>query len=464
VRTNAAVTIPLPRVLTSAFFPYTGLVVAIALFFGGGARQGLASDALVELAALPLFAWTLFRLLPSRLDQAGRWGLILLAAIVALPVLQLIPFPPALWTALPGRAKFAAGYDVAGMSLPWLPISLDPAGTWRSLLALIPGVAVFLAMLSLDHRERRKLVTLLLSAAFLAVLVGFLQIMGADGLYFYAVTNEGMAVGFFANGNHNATFLACAIPFAAASAIGSFSKRERDTVAIAFKVILLAVLVVGVAIVGSRAGLGLGFAAGVMCIAMAYRNETRGGRRILPIALAGFVVAALIAVQFGLAGWDKRNVQERDILSDLRWQIAGTTLKAAQSYLPFGSGLGTFQPIYELSSPRTQVFDRYVNHAHDDWLELSLEGGLPALAVLGGFLAWLCMACWRAWRDPGAHGLDQNFARAGSIAVLLPLLHSTVDYPLRSIAMMVVVAVSCGFLVRSSRSEPLNGEAITGES
>lgn len=459
MRINAAVALPLPSVLTSAFFPYAAFAVVVALLLGGGARQALTSDAIVELVALPLIVWALFRLAPGRLDRAGRWALVLLAATIALPVLQLIPLPPALWTALPGRGKIVAGYEVAGMALPWLPISLDPTATWRSMLSLTPAAAVFLAMLSLDQWERRILIVLVLAVACIAVLLGFIQIMGAEELYFYAVTNEGMAVGFFANGNHNATFLACAIPFAAAAAIGLFSKRERNPVAIVAALVLLALLMIGVAVVGSRAGLGLGFGAALLCIAMAYRGGVQGGRRLLPIALVGFVVAALIVVQFGLAGWEKRNVnaQERDLLNDLRWQIAGITLNAAANYLPLGSGLGTFQPIYEMSSPRTQVFDRYVNHAHDDWLELTLEGGLPALAVVAGFIAWFAMTCLRAWRDPRAHGLDPNLARAASIAIVLPLLHSAVDYPMRSIAVTVVFALSCGFLLPSSRPEQASG-------
>jgi hypothetical protein len=191
---------------------------------------------------------------------------------------------------------------------------------------------------------------------------------------------------------------------------------------------------------------------------MAYRSEARAGRRMLLVALAGFAVAMVIAAQFVFAGWEKRGVQERDLLTDLRWEIAGVTLSATRSYLPLGSGMGTFQAIYDMASPRTQVFDRYVNHAHDDWLELALEGGLPALAVLVVFLAWFARASWRAWRDPRGHGLDPNFARAGSIAALLPLLHSTVDYPMRSIAIMVIFALGCGLLLPPTAAESSSDE------
>src|SRR6266480_3632256 len=125
---NAAVSIPLPRVAADAFLPYTSFVVVLAMLFGGGGNQGW-SDAVVQLAALPLLAWALFKLNPAQLGRAGQWAIALLCAILALPLLQLIPMPPSVWSSLPGRGEIASAYDSAGMALPWLPISLDPIAT-----------------------------------------------------------------------------------------------------------------------------------------------------------------------------------------------------------------------------------------------------------------------------------------------------------------------------------------------
>src|SRR6516225_8298716 len=122
---STAVSIPLPRVAADAFLPYTSLVIVLAMVFGAGGVQGW-SDAIVQLVALPLLAWALFRLTPSQLGRSGQWAIVLLCAILALPLLQLIPMPPSLWSSLPGRGEIAAAYEAAGMALPWLPISLEP--------------------------------------------------------------------------------------------------------------------------------------------------------------------------------------------------------------------------------------------------------------------------------------------------------------------------------------------------
>jgi O-antigen ligase len=277
--------------------------------------------------------------------------------------------------------------------------------------------------------------------------LGFLQMAGGldSPLRFYEITNEDMAVGFFANGNHNAAFFYCIIPFAAARAIELYSSPGTSRAAFMRAIGLLAALIAGVALVGSRAGFGLALVAGLAGVGMAYRASVRNRRRVLTFAVAAFAVALLIGLQFGLAGWEKRNLHSRDLGEDLRWPVAAITLRAAKTNLPLGTGIGTFVPVYQSAVPRELVFDRYVNHAHDDWLELWLEAGIPALALALGALMWLGSVGFRAWRQEMG-SLDGNFARAGSIAIGLLLLHSVVDYPLRSIAIMVVFALCCGFL------------------
>src|SRR6516165_10253226 len=186
------------------------------LFGGGGVQEW--SDAVVQLAALPLLAWALFRFAPSQLDLGGQWAIDLLCAILALPLLQLIPMPASLWSGLPSRREIASAYEAAGMALPWLPISLDSTRTWLALLSLLPATAVFLAMLSLEQRSRRILIVLMFVVAFASGLLDVLQIMGGDDspLRFYASsTRGGRAVGFFVNPDHSAALLYSTIPFIA---------------------------------------------------------------------------------------------------------------------------------------------------------------------------------------------------------------------------------------------------------
>jgi O-antigen ligase len=449
----------IPRWLADGVLPFaTAAVVLLALLLGGGTQQGFWSDAAIQLASLPLLALVL---LSPNLMRVPRAPVILLCLLIALPLAQIIPLPPTLWTALPGREEVARGYSAASLSLPWLPISLAPNITWRSVFSLLPAVAVFLAILRLSNRSRRILVVMMLAVTFLSVLLDLFQMMGgqSSALRFYAITNVDRAVGFFANSNHNAAFLYCAIPFAAAWGIGLRRQPGRALLV----VLLLGTVMVGLALAQSRTGLILSVIAGLSCIALVMCNGSgMPRRRLLIVVVGGNVIALLIAFQFGFVSLAKR-MQDADIMGDLRWPVASVTLKAAQANLPFGTGFGTFVPVYQTVEPRTLLLERYLNRAHNDWLELGLEGGVLSIAGLLVFLAWFGRLSFQVWRpgQRGADALDTGLARAGSIIVILLMLHSIVDYPLRTTALMVVFALGCALLISPKRTS--DGREFYGE-
>ena len=422
------------------------------MLFGGGARQGLWSDVVVQLAALPLLGWAIFRLAPAQLTGSARWGVVLLFAVLALPLVQLVPLPPPVWGALPGRGHIAAAYRAAGMALPWLPLSLDPGATWRNFLSLLPAAAIFLAMLSVGRTAQRAIVLILLAFAFINVPLDLLQVAGgnASPLRFYLITNEDRAVGLFANANHNAALLYCAIPFAAAWIAALVGDRsDRRFIYLLLLVLLLISFFIGLPATASRAGMALAFFAGLLCTALVWRHiGGRFGRRALLYAAAVYLVALLTAFQFGFVGLAQKS-ENADVMKDIRWPAARITMQAAREYFPVGSGLGTFVPVYQSHEPRTLVMQRWLNHAHDDWLELWLTGGVPAALLAAAFLVWFSAASYSLWRrhETTTHdGLDIALARAGSIVILLLLLHSIVDYPLRTAAISVVFATSCALM------------------
>ena len=427
------------------------------MLFGGAGIYGW-SDAVVQISALPLLAWALFKLAPSQLGPGGQWAISLLCAMLAWPLLQLIPLPPSLWSGLPGRGEIAIAFEAADIALPWLPISLSPRATWFALLSLVPATAVFLAMLSLKRRSRRIIILLIFFVVFASAVLDMLQVMGGQDspLRFYEITSPDRAVGFFANGNHNAAFLYSSIPFATAWAVGIVrDHRQNRAVALALLALLTLTIIVGVSLTRSRAGVALFLVAFLSGPLLAWRHgRGQSGRRLLRVAIGANLVALLLAFQLGFVGLMQR-VESSESFDDIRWPAARATAQAAIANLPFGSGFGTFVPIYEKFVPRTQLNDRLVNHAHNDWLELWLTGGLPAIILAAGFLAWLAASTFRAWSDdqPGASVLDLALAQAASIVIVLLLLHSVVDYPLRMPALSVLFAIACANLIPRRKSE-----------
>jgi O-antigen ligase len=209
----------------------------------------------------------------------------------------------------------------------------------------------------------------------------------------------------------------------------------------------------------SRAGLILTIVAlaGAFALTVPGQRGTTDGvtdgitpRRLLFSATA---LAVVFAIQFALY-----RILERfdvDPMDDARIPFARNTLEAAKAYMPFGSGMGSFVPVYAMfEKPQDILPNIYANHAHNDVLELWLETGLAGIVLFGAFAFWFALRTMQVWRRVGEknYELDNSLARAATIVIVLLLAHSFVDYPLRTDAMMTVFAFSCALLV-----EPLVG-------
>ena len=64
-------------------------------------------------------------------------------------------------------------------------------------------------------------------------------------------------------------------------------------------------------------------------------------------------------------------------------------------YAPFGGGFGSFEAAYKIVEPVNLLSLQYLNHAHNDYLELAIEAGLPGLALAG---LWIVLIGWLSWR------------------------------------------------------------------
>lgn len=430
-----------------------GAVLLLALVLGGGTRQGLWSDAIVQLASLPLLAISLVAVLSAEQRGQARVVLLILGAVALLPLLQLIPLPPGTWTAFPGRTELAAAYGEAEMSVPWLGISLSPPATWRSALSLIPPAAVFLAVLLLERRSRQALTLALIAFGFVSVLLGLMQIAQGpqSALRFHSVTNPAEAVGFFANRNHFAALLYVILPFTAAWAIGlAGDRRPEIMVGVALCLLVFASLLLGLGIARSRAGLLLAMLASVGSLALTWTGSvplvSRRGKRFL---FVGSLVGAVLVLQFASIGILQR--LEADLADDLRWELSRESLNIAAKFQPLGTGIGTFEPIYRMHEDVDRLRTVYANRAHNDYAELLVEAGWAAGALVIVFLGWLVVESVRVWRRPRMEKIsvvDLSIERAAMITLVLICLHSIVDYPLRTTALSTLFAFSCALMIR----------------
>jgi O-antigen ligase len=380
--------------------------------------------------------------------------MLLAVAAVAIVALQAVPLSPAIW-AHGGRAELADGYRLLGQPIPALPVSLTPYASLGELLYLIPPLAVFCAIVRLKAYRVSWIAAALLAGTIAGVVLGALQVVSAgrdSPWYLYAETNVGLAVGFFANANHMADLLVIALPFVAAiAAAGKGGNIQRYSALVSVLVGIGMVLVVGIALNGSLAGYALAvpvLAASALII-LPPKSRWRGV----------FAAVAALAVIASVAGLASSSIGGTKVGQDAsgsvqsREQILTTTGRAMADYLPLGSGLGSFVKVYRLYENPSSVTNEYVIHAHNDYAELALELGVPGTILILLFLAWFAAQAFSVWRK----GEDRPWARAASIASAAVLVHSLVDFPLRTAAISACFAMCLALL--ADRRSPVKQDA-----
>lgn len=434
------------RRLGAAFWAL-GLSLLLVFLTGGGSRSDVSSLAILRPASALLLGFAFWGLTRAQMLR-HRFILAMAAAIVAFVLIQLLPVPPALWSLLPGRSLIVDIDAAAGLGAVWRPISLVPSATWNALFSLIPPLAVLILAVRLGGEERWWIALLLIGIGLFSALLAVLQLGGdpKGALYFYRVTNEGSAVGLFANRNHQAVFLASLFPllaaYASAARPSKVDARMRAAAALAIGVFLLPLILV----TGSRMGFVTAII-GLVSVPMLYtmpasRRPLTVGRRRLLQGLVVVGVAGIVAVTILLG----RAVAFERIIAPtaaeaVRGKAWGPMFTAAMDYFPIGAGFGSFGEIFKIHEPRDLLAPTIFAHAHNDWLELLLTGGLPALLLLGiAIIAFIIMAV-RWWRLRKAREGDVLLGGAGLWMLLIFAIASIGDYPLR------VPSLSCLFSV-----------------
>ncbi|MHA0331099.1 O-antigen ligase family protein [Sphingomonas melonis] len=436
------------------FAGISALVVLCVLFGGSSRADNMSMLVLRPLAVLVTIGALLFS--GRRNWQGLSVPLILLGALAAVIAIQLIPLPPALWSALPGHARFLEAAMATGQAQPWRPISVAPDMTLNSLVALVIPLSLLASAALLTPRERVDLLPVLLVLMIASAVLGIAQWAGSENspLYPYRQSGRYQPLGFFANRNHQAVFLAMALPLLRIWAVlpsGLVHQARTRAWLAGAAALLLSVVVLAT---GSRSGAvlaALGGAATLIIAPPAWRELLPVGgasrTRILIAAAAAALVAAVIAsiAVLGRAVSLTRLYQVGQVEADLRIQFLPIVLRITRDYLPFGSGFGTFDPVFRMYEPLWALKPTYFNHAHNDILELALTGGIPAVLLLIAALIFVVLRA-RAILTWGCRRLGSAVALTALLLILIAMAASLTDYPLRTPAMTMVVTLACIWL------------------
>lgn len=431
------------------------LLTLLLLCALGGGSSFADTTSLLYVRPAAVLCLLIFLLLPGPfLPPFLRIPAVLLAALAILTAIQLIPLPPSIWTALPGRSSYLAAATIAGMPQPWRPVSLTPDLTWNSLVALVVPAAMLIGIGRINRTQLLTLVPVFIILCCLSAMIGIAQFAGGPGnpLYWYKRMGEGLPDGLLANRNHQAVMLALVFPalrvWIDMPARSQEWHRRRPLLALAIGLAILPVILA----TGSRAGLVITAASILLSlIAFPHLGQRFGRfagllRFVLPAVFVLMVAGSYI---LGRAVSIDRLSGAETITSDQRFQYAPVVNRIIRSTFPVGTGQGSFDPLYRQYEPDVILDERYANHAHNDLQEIVMTLGLGGALLVVAFVIWLVRQAVAAFamrsrsRSPSPAMMS---ARLAVVAISLVCLASLVDYPLRTPLFAAIFTIFCSWL------------------
>ena len=443
---------------------HSGLLAAIflamALALGGGGSPDPLPELILEcFAGLFAVLWMLGTLSAPQWRSVPRSAWIIASIIAAVPAMQLIPLPPLIWHALPGRSLELDALTLIGEQSTWRTWALAPARTLSSLLSLGPPLLLLAMTSALDKGGRVTLIRSIALMAVATVIVGALQhAAGEDSpLHFYGEQSWGL-VGFQANENSTADLLLVAL-MTGPLLVREFAKRRliatRPALVLGSSGTWMVICAISVVLTSSRTGIAL--------LPIPIFASLWILRPWLPLTRRAFLVmlgAAFVAVPLGFALAQSNPVLAQVIArfavaDELRPQLWRDGLFVAQKYFPFGVGMGDFVPALVADERLEVVRQTLPNRAHNELIELTAEAGIFAMAALTAVCFMLVREVRRALRRSTL--ISSNLACFASTALGIFALHSMTDYPFRSLSLASLGGVCAGLLLAPRRSELASG-------
>lgn len=374
-----------------------------------------------------------------------------------------------LWTGsrrdLPWRVPLLLGGWVGAQ---WLLLAGDGYSARAHLPRLVAYLAGFIiaAHLSARRGARAHLTAAIVLLALVEAAIGLAQYLaGWQQIYhLQKVFYTAHASGTYVNPNHFAGLLAMAIPLSFADAVGGWERYARNgpegeergaspARAVLFS-FLTALLFVAVLFSRSRGGL-LAAAVGLAATGALWQRASRRRRE------AALVVGVFLATAAALGAWiglepvvERYETTSRDLVA--RTAVWRDTLKLVAERPLAGAGFGSFGDVYPRVQTAHLAFS--VDHAHNDYLQMAAELGVPAAALLVASWIFLTVRGARAALARSAT-ISQRVQSAGAVGGAAALLaHASLDFNLQLPANALVFAVLLGMLAARRGGAP--GEAV----
>jgi O-antigen ligase len=393
-----------------------------------------------------------------------RWPLLLMAGMVCLTWLQVMPMPTSWVQAIsPMAAK-------AQEPARWMTLSLDVFQTRNmGMLAFIYFSIFVVALLTVRHADRldRLAQVLVWSGVLQAVVGAVLFSVKAEYRIFYTQVSHTRMIGTYVYHNSVAGYLCMCLSIGVGLMLARLSDssprhqtwKARLVAILKFVLsakmrlrLLLVVMVIALVLTHSRMGNAAFFTAllvvGLAGMVLARKTAPK------TIALIASLVIIDVLVVGTWVGLEKvvERIQDTEMRTadgglsesvEARTEAARTALAIVRDFPVVGTGGGSFYNVF-LSYRTPQYTYAYVDHTHNDYVEIACDYGLTGLSLLGGLVG---LTLWKTVMVLAKRRatLPRGIAFGVAMSIVALMVHSTVDFnlqiPANALTMVVILAM-----------------------
>ncbi|WNC69631.1 O-antigen ligase family protein [Thalassotalea nanhaiensis] len=408
----------------------------------------------MEVSIFILFGLTLlsYSLNYTKQTLGLYWPIVLgLGIFIVFQLIQILPLPSQLVAVLSSNIYLIKSSYVLNDTESWMTLALDPT---QAVISTLKGISYYLLLLStlllINNFNRLKwlLICIIAIGTWQAFYGSIMALSGVDKSFFWEFNNSNTANGSFVYRNHFANFLMLSLSIGMGYLVAMLNKGKvragRAHVTHFLRMLLsgkvtlriaLAIMVIAIVLSRSRMGNAAFFIAlsisGLMALWL-MRDKSKS-LFVLLISIF-FIDAVILGSYFGIDKVQER-IENTRVETEIRGNVNEYSVELIKLFPETGTGGGSYYSTFEMV--KGSDIKAFFDHAHNDYLQFTIEYGIPATMWLALLIIVTLIHAFRAIKHRNSKML-QGVGFATAMAIIGMLIHMTVDFNLQAPAIAAV--------------------------
>jgi putative inorganic carbon (HCO3(-)) transporter len=370
-----------------------------------------------------------------------RLPIVLWLCYLVLLALQIVPLPASLLSYLSPNAYALQENSMDGLFY----LSVDYGQSQISLLKSVSYFCLFLVTLILirDGKTIKTLLFTILIAATLQALYGAFEVLlGLKHSIIFNLPVRDIATGTFVYKNHFANYLMLGLSAGIGIMVATLQTNQlnnkRNYIRAIVNTLLsskalvricLVIMVIALVMSKSRMGNTAFFVSMSVCGFLALALIRNRNKSLTILIISMFVIDLfIVSAWFGLDKVQERLTQT-SLSQETRDEVVRDALPIISDFPLFGTGGGSFYGVFP--QYKKAEINGFYDHAHNDYLQMTIEHGIPASLLLAILVLLSLYKSLYAMRHR-KNSIMKGTAFAVCMVIIGMLIHMTVDFPLQA--------------------------------